>query len=383
MIRLSQPRSFNKFLYFALLAGIFVFGMQRQANAAMPAELAQAVEQIYNVKFESARATVNTYINRTPRDPAGYIVRGMLNEWDQVVNNKKKALNAIIMADYQKAVDFGEQALEKSPEDAGKMIMLGNAHMYLAKKYVDNGSKMRGGGELKKAKELMLAAIAKDPNNYDAYMALGVFNYFSANVPSGFKWLAALLGFNGNKADGFNYLKKATENKNITQGDAGFLLVYIYSVKEKNYGAALQYNTMLKTRYPDNPAFQYETGELLFHQKNYAQSISTATNFLGFCKSKGQGYCSKKYLFMANHVIAKSYFKQGNIAVIKPFVDEAIKHNEDQYKDRTVDLDLWQGFLAKEKGDKAKADEFFRKVEAHKSENGEAWQAAEKEIAAL
>lgn len=383
MIRLSQPRSFNKILCFALVASVFVFGIQRPAKAAMPAELAQAVEQIYNVKFESARATVNTYINRTPRDPAGYIVRGMLNEWDQVVNNKKKALNAIIMADYQKAVDFGEQALEKSPEDAGKMIMLGNAHMYLAKKYVDNGSKMRGGGELKKAKELMLAAIAKDPNNYDAYMALGVFNYFSANVPSGFKWLAALLGFNGNKADGFNYLKKATENKNITQGDAGFLLVYIYSVKEKNYGAALQYNTMLKTRYPDNPAFQYETGELLFHQKNYAQSISTATNFLGFCKSKGQGYCSKKYLFMANHVIAKSHFKQGNIAVIKPFVDEAIKYNEDQYKDRTVDLDLWQGFLAKEKGDKAKAEEFFRKVEAHKSENGEAWQAAEKEIAAL
>lgn len=383
MIQTSQLKFFSHFLRFTLMVCVFVFGTKGPAQAAMPADLAQAVEQIYNVKFESARTTINTYINRTPRDPAGYIVRGMLNEWDQVVNNKKKALNSTIMSDYQKAVEYGAQALEQDPDDAGKMIMLGNAHMYLAKKHVDNGSKMRGGGELKKAKELMLAAISKDPNNYDAYMALGVFNYFSANVPSGFRWLATLLGFNGNKADGFNYLKKATENKNITQGDAGFLLVYIYSVKEKNYAAALQYNTMLKTRYPDNPAFQYETGELLFHQKNYAQAISTATSFLGFCKSKGQGYCSKKYLFMANHVIAKSHFKQGHIAVIKPFLDEAIKHNEDQYKDRTVDLDLWQGFLAKEKGDKAKAEEFFHKVEAHKGDNSEAWQMAEKELTAL
>ena len=38
----------------------------------------------------------------------------MLQEWDQVVNNKRGALNGPIMADYQKAKALAEDAFNKS-----------------------------------------------------------------------------------------------------------------------------------------------------------------------------------------------------------------------------------------------------------------------------
>lgn len=347
---------------------------------AIAPQLSQAIDQIFNANFSQAKTTIDGYIAGNSQDPAGYLARGMLMEWDQVVNNKRNALNGAIMAEYQKANQLAQTAFDADPNNIDKMVILGNTYMYMAKKQVDSGQKMKGGGTLKKAKELMLTVIEKDPGNNDAYFALGVFNYFSANVPSGFKWLAILLGFNGNKSDGLKYIKQAAENKNLTQGDAAFLLVYIYAQKERNYSAALTYNGILKSRYPNNPAFQYEDGEIYYRQKNYTAARSSYDTFLAFCANKPQGFCNNKYTFSAHYFTTASYIEEKNDAMAKKHIDMAIKLNTLQYKDRNVFLDLWSGILAKNSGDKAKADDFFKKVESNQKDSKEAWKLAQQEM---
>lgn len=363
-----------------LIFVLFYFLSLSQTAHAIAPQLSQGIDQIFNANFSQAKTTIDGYLASHSQDPAGYLARGMLLEWDQVVNNKRNALNGAIMAEYQKANQLAQTAFDADQNNIDKMVMLGNTYMYMAKKQVDSGHKMQGGGTLKKAKELMLTALEKDPGNNDAYFALGVFNYFSANVPSGFKWLAILLGFNGNKADGLKYIKQAAENKNLTQGDAAFLLVYIYMQKERNYAAALTYNGILKSRYPGNPAFQYEDGEIYYRLKNYAASRTAYDGFLAFCAGKPQDFCNGKYTFSAHYFITASYIEEKNPAMAKKHIDMAIKLNTSQYKDRNVFLDLWSGILAKNSGDKTKADEFFKKVEANQKDSKEAWKLAQQEM---
>lgn len=307
----------------------------------------------------------------------------MRSEWDQIINNKRRALNPQILADYEKANDLALAAYETDMENVDKTVMLGNTYMYIAKKLVDNGSKMRGGFALKKAKDLMLKAIAKDPNNEDAYMALGVFNYFSANVPSGFKYLASILGFNGDETKGLDYLKRAAEQQNIAQGDAGSLLVYIYDDKEKNYPAAMQYNDIMKSRYPDNPTFQYNSGEIMFRQKKYPASRDEFAKFRAFCDGKPKGFCNDKYLYLSHYFMTWGFIEEKNYVEAKTHLELAVKLNDGQYPDRNVDLDLWSGKIAARDGDRAKAMEYFQKVQQNKSKNQRAWRQAQKEMAAL
>ena len=46
---------------------------------------------------------------------------------------------------------------------------------------------MQAANTLKKAKKIMEGVVAKEPGNADAYFAIGMFNYFAENVPSGLK----------------------------------------------------------------------------------------------------------------------------------------------------------------------------------------------------
>ena len=347
---------------------------------AFPAKLGPVVDQIYNADFSQARTNVNAYIHDNPEEPAGYLLRGILNEWDQVVNNKRGGNNRIIQEDYEKANMLAEAALASDENNVDKMVMLGNTDMYIAKKLVDSGNKMRGGFALRKAKDLMLQAIALDPNNYDAYMALGVFNYFSENVPSGFKWLASLLGFNGNKTTGLNYLKHAAENKNLTQGDAGFLVVYIYERKEKDYDTALKYNAILKARYPNNPTFQYDDGELYFHKKDYDGSRRAYAQFENFCASKAASFCNNKYLFLMHYYKTWGYLDQEKYADAKKEYDLAVKLNDGQYAERNAQLDLWGLQFAKKKGDTELANVFLKKIAENKKSNPAAWRQAQIEL---
>lgn len=385
--REAGERKFMKRLKKAALIAVttsaLVLAKAMPAEASLPPALSGVATQIYNADFAAAGASINSYISSKPKDPSGYLLRGMLSEWDQIINNKRKALNPKILADYQKANDLALTAYEADPENVEKMVLLGNTYMYVAKKLVDNGSKMSGGFALKKAKNLMLQAIAKDPENEDAYMALGVFNYFSANVPSGFKFLAGVLGFNGDEAKGLDYLKRAAEQPNLTQGDAGFLLVYVYYDKEKDYAAAERYNDIMKARYPDNPTFQYHTGELVFRQKKYQASRDEFAKFWTFCDGKPKGFCNDKYLFLSHYFMTWGYAQEKNYAAMKSHLELAIKLNDGQYEDRNVDLDLWAGVLAARDGDKAKAMESFKKVQANKTKNQRAWAQAQKEMTAL
>lgn len=321
-----------------LMTIVFLWGQISVAQAKLPNELGVALNQIYNAQFHRAKATINTYMKSNPQDPAGYLLRGMANEWDQVVNNKRKANNSMILADYEKANQLAKKALESDQGNLDKKVMLGNTYMYLAKKKVDMGNKMRGGFDLKEAKNIMMDVIAKDPNNYDAYMALGVFNYFSANVPSSFKWLASLLGFNGNAAKGIQYLQKAASNKNLTQGDAGFLLVYIAEQKQKNYQKAFQYNEALRRRWPNNPDFQYESGELLFRAKKIDESRKRLNEFLAWCEKRS---CHQKYKYLANYFLTWGHIEQNNYKEAKKYLEVAKKLDTKQYNDRTADMEKW------------------------------------------
>ncbi|MBF0105623.1 MAG: DUF3808 domain-containing protein [Deltaproteobacteria bacterium] len=316
------------------------------AMAGISPELLGAVDHIYNGSFSTAKTTIDSHIAAHPDDPAGYILKGIANEWYQVVRNKGKALNTAIMEDYQKARELATTALEKDKANLELKALLGNAYMYIAKKQLDGGHKVQAGASLKKSKELMLEVVAKDPNNVQAYFAIGLFNYFAAEVPAGFKWLAMLLGFNGDSEKGLSYIKKAITAPNLSQGDALFMLIYIYSQKRGDYKSALVYASQLYNKYPDNHVFLFDLAEMQHRTKDKINARANFTKFFQCCE-KNPSYCNQKYTFLANYFMTWSYMDDKDHENAKKYIGEAVKLNTKKYKDRTADLEKWGAMIGK------------------------------------
>lgn len=329
---------------FSLLFLLATVSMADSAFAATPPDLLPAVENIYAANFATAKSTISAYIAVHPDKAYGYLLRGIANEWDQLVNNKGSSLDASIMADYEKARQLAEAKLENDSGNLEKKVDLSNALIYVAKKQIDRGHKVQAGSTLKKASALVQEVIEKNPGHTEAYFAIGLFNYFADNVPDGFKWLAAILGFRGDRHKGLSYIQKAASAPSLTQGDAKFMLTYIYSQKESKYDQALLYAQQLNSRYPANPIFLFDTAEMQFRTKKIADSRANFVKFFAHCETH-KGSCAQKYQYLANYFMTWSFVDEKNYKEAKKYLENAIQLDTKKYKDRSSDLKKWSELL--------------------------------------
>ncbi|MCP5463928.1 MAG: DUF3808 domain-containing protein [Deltaproteobacteria bacterium] len=326
----------KKFVLFVLILIV-----PQSAFAQTPEPLLQALQHIYHVRFAEAQKIIGQYIVKHPEDAQGYILRGILKEWDQLVNNRGKSKNDEIMDEFQKARILGTDALEKDPDNVHLKTVLANAYLYVSKKQIDTGHKGQSGLSLKKAKNLMEEVIQKDPNNHQAYFSIGLFNYFADRVPSGFKWLAKLIGISGDAKKGLAYLHKAAQVPSLTQVDAEFMLVYILSRREGRYKDALVYAADLYKRYPENHVFLFDYSEMLFRTKNIAESREQFAKYFEFCE-QNKGVCSQDLRYLSNYFVAWSYIDEKDFKNAKPYLIKADELNNKRYKDRSQDIENWK-----------------------------------------
>lgn len=350
------------------------------SSMAVNPTLKKAMDLTYNTQFDEAERILNSYIASHPKDPVGYMIRGTTLDWKQMVLNLRKKLNSRSLADYKRANKLAFLAWDKDRKNIDKMVNLGNSYMFLAKKWLDMKKKSRAGLILKKCKKHMNKAIEKNPNRYDAYLAIGIFNFYAANIPPGLKFLASILGITGNEALGLVQLQQAASNSSWLQNHAAFVLTYAYGHTKKNYSGAQTYLGQLIKRFPNNPHFLHLKGEYAMRARQFEESRQNFDQFFQFCKSKSSVKCVQNYHFLANYFIAAGYIKEKKYLEASPYVEKAEKLNVDQFKDRTINIHYYKGLVYKAEGKTKKAVEEFNYVRDNQNKNRKAWRGAKKEL---
>lgn len=356
--------------FFSLIFLLF-FSFSSNSFAGSDPQLMRAVSLTYNAQFAEATTILNNYINVHPDDPMGYLLRGTSLDWKQKVMNLRGALDAKILEDYENANIIAFRQWEKDPENVDKNVVVGNSYMYLAKKWLDVGKKTRAGLILKKCQKHMDFAIKKDPKRFDAYMAVGVFNFYAAHIPPGLQFLASLLGINGNESLGLSQMEAAAHNPNLLQADALFVLAYSLGDGKKNYAGAIPYLSKIISLYPDNPNFRLIKGEYLMRAKQYDVAKKDLNDFLIFCEARTS--CVQSNRFLANYFLASVSLIQKKMLEMEIPVERALKLNVNQYPDKIIRLHMMKGFVLQTKGKKDEANTEFQIVEAGKSVNPGAW----------
>jgi len=104
-----------------------------------------------------------------------------------------------------------------------------------------------------------VAALEKsleiDPTNYDAYLGLGMFEYYCSKLTGAIKILAWLIGFSGNSEKGIEYVTKGMTHGKYAEDAAKVFLAYAYIHYEDKLDEGVEIAKSLRERYPRNFTF--------------------------------------------------------------------------------------------------------------------------------
>src|SRR5215475_10867848 len=197
---------------------------QSAISAALPQDAVvlrrEGNEALYNMDYATARAKFEEIKKRIPHHPAGDLYVATVI-WIEHLNKSRRLQTSL----YKNESSFY----------AGAEYFLGAYYGVMAGYEASTARKffsaIRNGSRGVDAHE---KTVKLDPNYYDAYLSLGMYDYIVGSLPFVYKALAALGGARGNKQRGIARLKGVIEKETTTADDARVMLLAIYQ-NEKRY----------------------------------------------------------------------------------------------------------------------------------------------------
>jgi len=289
--RLSLPRSLVcSLLCAALMIGVF-FNVQpalpaSQQNLAEPLhvpELDAGFHLLYELKPAEAHKQFEAWQQSHPEDPLGsasqaaaYLFEECYRQHvltsDFFLDNKRflgkiplkpdPDLRAGFFAADKQAQELALSRLKSHPEDPNALFamtlslgMQANYASLIDKRQTDSLKKIREADVY--AKKLLVVAPSAD----DAYLGLGMANYFIGSLPGAKKFFLSFAGIHGDKTAGIRQLQIAADHGHYLRPFAKILLA-LAALREKQVDLARIQLQQLVAEFPENPLFASELAEL-------------------------------------------------------------------------------------------------------------------------
>ena len=116
--------------------------------------------------------------------------------------------------------------------------------------------------------------VEKDPNYYDAYAGLGIYDYYLSVLPKVVKALSFLIGKYGDREKGLDEMKLTASKGTYAKDEAKIALADVYFTFEKNYETAIPVYVELTTDFPQNYYFLRRLGICYQRVKKYDEALA-------------------------------------------------------------------------------------------------------------
>ena len=195
-----------------------------------------------------------------------YLTIGNLVDPDvfDVAKTLKSAYDSRFEAVLNVAIRKAEDNIRADREPARNYLYQGLAYGLRARFTGLRDSDMPTARAGKKMRSLLLQTLKMDPGLNDAYLGLGIYNYFVDTLPGIVKLLKFLIALPGGSRNvGLQQLQKASYEADLVRGEAKFYLAKNYSRRtDQQYAKSLQLFQELEQEYPRNMLWKLLAGSL-------------------------------------------------------------------------------------------------------------------------
>ncbi len=256
-------------ILFWLITGTALWAQENGSDAR---EIRKGMEFVYNLDFTRSDSIFDLLIKKNPAHPQGYYFKASSCFYQIISGFLTDTGEETFMNWNDKTIAVAEEYEQQDPQIG--QFYLGTAYGNIARYHAMNGDFIKAFYYAKKSKSLHEKIIEKHPDNFDAYLTVGVYNYYAAAMPRWIDAVAGLFGLGGNRALGIQQLESAYEKGDLARIEAKFFLANVY-YEEGDYERSVQFYRELASVFDTNPFLHNQLGLLYFSMEKFDQAESS------------------------------------------------------------------------------------------------------------
>jgi tetratricopeptide (TPR) repeat protein len=214
--------------------------------------------------------------------------------------------------------------LKEKPGNRDARYFLGAAHGVLAAFALTiDRNKREAFRQGKKAYQYHLGIVMEQPDYYDAYVTVALYEYIVANLPWYMKWIAQIAGYTGTEERAFKYLRLAATKSEFVSVNARNILV-VLCLREKLYDEALENAQFLHRQYPRNFLLHLNVARILTEMNRPDQAAEVYTKIIAQAETRTPNY-QKMPLGVFRYNIGKALMNMDRLELAQRLFTTAIQ----------------------------------------------------------
>jgi hypothetical protein len=301
-------------------------------------------DHVYNLDYEEALAAFENLRQQYPRHPGPPLYLALTVWQRELFRRQDLGLDRLVapesfiqangrqmpaedrntfLKDVGESQAFSQAILKERPGDRDARYFLGAAHGALAAFALtidhDKRETFRQG---RQAYQYHLGIVMEQPDYYDAYVTLGLYEYVVAKLPWYVKWIAQIAGYKGTEERSFKYLRTAATKSEFASVNARNLLV-VLCLREKLYDEALQNAQFLQHQYPRNVLLHLNVAQILKEMNRPDQAVDVYMKIIGQAEARTPNY-QKMPVDLLRYNVGKAVMNMDRLELAQRLFTEAV-----------------------------------------------------------
>jgi tetratricopeptide (TPR) repeat protein len=273
----------------ALVLSISASARPTSVTPEMDRLLRAGLDAVYRMDFEAADAAARQAIALQPDYPHPYLGAAVTDFIRYMYGSEQSdpSLLPSFEAKTRKTIAVAQAWLKTHPNDPDVLLVLGSGYGISARLALDRHQWLKGWRDGSLAMKSVRAALAADPELYDADLGLGMFDYYVDTIPRFAGWLAKIM-LGGSRERGLSELRLAAEKGRYARVAAELVLVEIFT--RDAYGArnppeAVRLMDDIRARYPDSSMLHSAQIVSLYEARRFPEAAREAREYLARVRS--------------------------------------------------------------------------------------------------
>lgn len=298
-------------------------------NPSVQIEATEAVNLLYNYKFEEADKEFRWLKFRYPTHPMPHFLMALAEWWKIVPNPDNSAFDTKFEMHLDSSIALAEKLYDIKENKVEPAFFLSAAWAFKGRLYAERKKWTKATFAGKRALKYLEESKGKSDLTPELLFGDGIYNYYAEWIPKEYPLLKSILMFfpKGNKALGIQQLEEVANYAFYTRVEARYFLLQIYSM-EKQYDKAYEMAKYMWQTYPDNPYFERYFCRMAFVTGRVNEAQIAAENILSKIAAGKAGY---EGVSGRNAAYVLAYYKQHinrDFAKAKEYYRQVIQFSE-------------------------------------------------------
>lgn len=360
---------------------IYVDGIAQKIlleNPKVQIESTQALNDMYNFKFDKAEQEFRWIKQEYPWHPLGYFMQALSEWWKILPELENDSLDDKFYAYIDTTINVSQKLHMNKEYQVEAAFFLAASYGFKGRLLSERSSWARAASAGRSALNYMDETRDKGGLSPELLFGYGLYNYYAEWIPEHYPILKPILWFfpDGDKDLGVKQLNEVTRNALYTRVEAAVFLSRILNNDNIDRMEAARINQYLAQQFPDNSFFQRIYARTLYNSGKYVEAEKLSEEILGKVKKGLPGYGPKtgRYVCFFLGQVAES---RGNEEKAQKYYEETIDYGNREPGGPTAGYYIYAAYklavFADLRDDDDAFDHYYYIVKKNSSRRAEIW----------